>query len=60
MAHAWGDTSYWVLDDRPRGLTLSMTAIGSDAKHSFEPHRLRAAALNAYARRRRSPISAPL
>jgi hypothetical protein len=35
MAHAWGDTSYWVLDDRPRGLTLSMTAIGSDAKHSL-------------------------
>jgi hypothetical protein len=35
MAHAWGDTSYWVMDDRPRGLTLSMTAIGSDAKHSL-------------------------
>jgi hypothetical protein len=35
MAHAWGDTSYWVLDDRPRGLMLSMTAIGSDAKHSL-------------------------
>jgi hypothetical protein len=35
MAHAWGDTSYWVMDARPRGLTLSMTAIGSDAKHSL-------------------------
>jgi hypothetical protein len=35
MAHAWGDTSYWVMDDRPRGLTLSMTATGSDAKHSL-------------------------
>jgi hypothetical protein len=35
MAHAWGDTSYWVMDDRPRGLSLSMTAIGSDAKHSL-------------------------
>jgi hypothetical protein len=35
MAHAWGDTSYWVMDDRPRGLTLSMTAIGSDARHSL-------------------------
>ena len=35
MAHAWGDTSYWVMDDRPRGLTLSMTAIGSDAEHSL-------------------------
>jgi hypothetical protein len=35
MAHAWGDTSYWVTDARPRGLTLSMTAIGSDAKHSL-------------------------
>jgi hypothetical protein len=35
VARAWGDTSYWVMDDRPRGLTLSMTAIGSDAKHSL-------------------------
>jgi hypothetical protein len=35
MAHAWGDTSYWVMDARPRGLTLSMTAIGSDARHSL-------------------------
>jgi hypothetical protein len=35
MAHAWGDTSYWVMDDRPRGLTLSMTATGSDAKHTL-------------------------
>lgn len=35
MARAWGDTSYWVMDARPRGLTLSMTAIGSDAKHSL-------------------------
>jgi hypothetical protein len=35
MAQAWGDTSYWVMDDRPRGPTLSMTAIGSDAKHSL-------------------------
>src|ERR1700729_2902213 len=35
MAQAWGDTSYWVMDARPRGLTLSMTAIGSDAKHSL-------------------------
>jgi hypothetical protein len=35
MAHAWGDTSYWVMDDRSRGLTLSMTAIGSDARHSL-------------------------
>jgi hypothetical protein len=35
MAHAWGDTSYWVMDDRPRGLTLSMTAVGSDTKHSL-------------------------
>jgi hypothetical protein len=35
MAHALGDTSYWVMDDRPRGLTLSMTAIGSAAKHSL-------------------------
>jgi hypothetical protein len=35
VAHAWGDTSYWVMDDRPRGLTLSMTAVGSDAKHSL-------------------------
>src|ERR1700733_11948638 len=35
LAHAWGDTSYWVMDDRSRGLTLSMTAIGSDARHSL-------------------------
>jgi hypothetical protein len=35
MAHAWADTSYWVMDDRPRGLTLSMTATGSDARHSL-------------------------
>jgi hypothetical protein len=35
MTHAWGDTSYWVMDDRPRGLTLSMTATGSDAKHTL-------------------------
>jgi hypothetical protein len=35
MAHGFGDTSYWVTDNRPRGLTLSMTAIGSDAKHSL-------------------------
>ena len=35
MAQAWGDTSYWVMDDRPRGVTLSMTAIGSDAKYSL-------------------------
>ena len=35
MANAWGDTSYWVMDARPRGLTLSMTAVGSDAKHSL-------------------------
>jgi hypothetical protein len=35
MAHVWGDTSYWIMDDRPRGLTLSMSAIGSDAKHSL-------------------------
>ena len=35
MAQAWGDTSYWVMDARPRGLTLSKTAIGSDAKHSL-------------------------
>jgi hypothetical protein len=35
MAHAWGDTSYWVMDNRPRGLALSMTAVGSDAKHSL-------------------------
>lgn len=34
MGHVWGDTSYWVMDDRPRGLTLSMSAIGSDARHS--------------------------
>jgi hypothetical protein len=35
MSHAWGDTSYWVMDDRPRGLTLSMTATGSDARLSL-------------------------
>jgi hypothetical protein len=35
MTHAWGDTSYWVMDARPRGLTLSMTAIGSDARHTL-------------------------
>jgi hypothetical protein len=35
MANAWGDTSYWVMDARPRGLTLSMTAIGSDARHTL-------------------------
>jgi hypothetical protein len=35
MAHGFGDTSYWVMDDQPRGLTLSMTAIGSDTKHSL-------------------------
>jgi hypothetical protein len=35
MAQARGDTSYWVMDARPRGLTLSMTAIGSDAKLSL-------------------------
>jgi hypothetical protein len=35
IPHAWGDTSYWVMDARPRGLTLSMTAVGSDAKHSL-------------------------
>jgi hypothetical protein len=56
MAHAWGDTSYWVMDNRPRGLTLSITAIGSDAKHT-ELHRLCAAALTPYARRRHRPHS---
>jgi hypothetical protein len=35
MAHAWGDTSYWIMDNRPLGVTLSMTAIGSDARHSL-------------------------
>jgi hypothetical protein len=35
MAHAWGDTSYWIMDNRLLGLTLSMTATGSDAKHSL-------------------------
>jgi hypothetical protein len=35
MAHGFGDTSYWVMDNRPRGLSLSMTAIGSDARHSL-------------------------
>jgi hypothetical protein len=35
MVHAWGDTSYWIMDNRLLGLTLSMTAIGSDAKHSL-------------------------
>src|ERR1700735_2799586 len=35
MAHAWGDTSYWIMDNRRVGLTLSMTAIGSNARHSL-------------------------
>jgi hypothetical protein len=34
MAHGFGDTN-WVMDNRPRGLSLSMTAIGSDARHSL-------------------------
>ena len=35
MAHAWGDTSYWGMDNRPRGLTVSMTAVGSGARHTL-------------------------
>jgi hypothetical protein len=34
-ARAWNDTTYWVADARPHGLTLSMSVHGSAARHGL-------------------------